>query len=266
MRSKSGSNPESSIVKYIHMHSLYGNSWQPGRRRKIIPGFSLLPLLVLSLLFSPLSAETLGDLVPPEQNEKASTLKDVPGEKKEEKKPTTQADATEAKSSQPVAGTATTAPEGPSRIGAHVRSALWPGWGQFYQKRDNWGYLYSLAYGLLWVNQLRFEIESQQLKKIYENDSEELFTNLMSTTFFQTSTRGSLADAMMLVQLNKIRGSRDNYATGIKNVNHGYMAILTLMAINQFDVFFFHPKKTSVKVTLLPGENRSMNLVAVFRF
>lgn len=141
--------------------------------------------------------------------------------------------------------------------GALWRSALLPGWGQFYREDKERGYFFSIAAGLSFL--LWFQSDRQYQKQ--GKDLED--ANRLSTAAGATSDPGMIAGAFF--HANEIRNQR--YQAGIKAAS-ALMLFVAIYAFNLIDAWLFgrpwnsfsktpEEKKESIELNVTPDSPQS---------
>lgn len=122
---------------------------------------------------------------------------------------------------------------------ALFQSTVLPGWGQFYQHREISGYIFFTSFGLLGLNQIRLEIESQQKKTDYNDQAEELYAKFIAPTLLNTESIYPLE--FIWYQYALLLSAKKTYSKSISSVNNSASLLLGVYVANLVDVALFHP-------------------------
>lgn len=131
--------------------------------------------------------------------------------------------------------------DSPDFAWAMFRSTVWPGWGQFYQKREGPGYLFFASFGILGLNHIVLELENQQKKTIYEDESQALYTEFIAPTLLGTVSTNSYPSELIYWQIGKLNSAKNDYTKSVKAINNSASLLLGIYLINLGDAFYFHP-------------------------
>jgi hypothetical protein len=117
---------------------------------------------------------------------------------------------------------------------AHLRSGIYPGFGQFYQERYWQGAAFTTAFtgSLFWYTSNLFQSELYRQK--YRNQGIDLRTAMLSNLESPNRT-------VMLYNLGKVIIAKEEYRHSIQELNKSFSVMLGIYLLNHLDVWLFHP-------------------------
>jgi hypothetical protein len=140
---------------------------------------------------------------------------------------------------------------------AMLRSAIYPGFGQYSQDRYWQGAAFTAAFtgSLFWYTSNLFQSDLYRQK--YRDQGTELRTVMLSGMAAPNST-------VLLYQLTKVIKAKDEYRKTVHHLNDSAYLMLGIYFVNELDVYLFHPRP-GISVGL-HNYNDNLGLSLNFRF
>ncbi len=117
---------------------------------------------------------------------------------------------------------------------AHLRSGIYPGFGQFYQERPLSGTLFVTGFSASLLYYAAMVIQSDSYRTDYRNRADELRKQLYNN-------QAAPMPVISYFQLFRVMEARNAYTASISRVNSAAALIGGIYLLNHIDVLVFHP-------------------------